>query len=282
MYHTTYRRLGQGPQGGSRLIGYTEAWQAQLGSSRTKPIPLYRMADLQEDPVTGQSKIDPASSGGTSKDASPNQDSSAGGVSTPGSVKLGTPGKRPAVQFSPMAGYTPGTSSTSKRQRSSAVTHTVSLNEAIAFDASFEEEVKGHKENNSGAPSTVARLSPPTVARPFPSEHVSHARLCEKGSEATHPGVLSHDTGEQEDDDAGPPGITANEPGAPAYSPPRASPPCENLSLNKLVANRAVGFPAVDSRVLRHETNPEKNYSVQEKEALGIIYGVKKFRHYLL
>ena len=216
------------------------------------------MSDLQTDQDSGQSKADPKSTGGATAATSLNQSPSAGGVSTPGSAKLGTPGKRPTVQFSPTAGYTPGTSSTSKRRKSCAVeTHsTVSLNEAIAFDASFEEDDKGHKEHDSGAPSTVARLSPPTVARPFASEHVSQARLCEKGSEATHPGVLSHDTGEQEDDDAGPPGITATEPGAPAYSPPRASPPCENLSLNKLVANRAVGFSAVDSRVMRHEKNP--------------------------
>ena len=33
------------------------------------------------------------------------------------------------------------------------------------------------------------------------------------------------------------------------------------------------------SRALR---GPEKNYSVQEKEALGTIFGVKKFRHYVM
>ena len=59
------------------------------------------MSDPEEISTSGQSKTDPNLTGGTAPVTSPTQDSSAGGVSTPGSVKLGTPGKRPAVQFSP-------------------------------------------------------------------------------------------------------------------------------------------------------------------------------------
>eukprot|EP01050_Picozoa_sp_SAG11_P036752 SAG11_NODE_14146_length_623_cov_1.135496_2_plen_65_part_01 len=65
------------------------------------------MSDLQQDQDSGKPNVDPKSSGGATTAASPPQDTSAGGVATPGSVKLGTPGKRPAVQFSPTAGYTP-------------------------------------------------------------------------------------------------------------------------------------------------------------------------------
>eukprot|EP01050_Picozoa_sp_SAG11_P027270 SAG11_NODE_6841_length_1237_cov_2.882250_2_plen_273_part_00 len=199
------------------------------------------MSDLT-DPTSGQSKTDPNLTGGTVPVTSPTQDLSAGGVITPGSVKLGTPGKRPAVQFSPTAGYTPGTSTAKKFRRAATVPHeTVSLDDAIAFDATFGED-EATKEDNLGAPSTVSRITRAHSS----STHVSHAHLFEKESGVVHPGVLSHNTGEQDVDDTGPPVTTVPQPGAPSPVLPVVSPPPVRFARTSLVEKLA-GDP-VDPR----------------------------------
>ena len=53
-------------------------------------------------------------------------------------------------------------------------------------------------------------------------------------------------------------------------------------SIGSCLYQKDEGHPVAIAYTSRGLNPAERNYSVQEKEALGVVHGVEKFRHYLL